>query len=138
MTVLLDVSGSISESNILGFVNIFKNVSATIGKKCTIVLWDTCLRAVYDSKDKDIRAISGGGTDIGAGIDWIRENMQPKDIGNLFVVSDCEDNLQEWDMSGFETPYLVCWSSWNSIERWTGPFFQDFIDQFEKILIKDN
>lgn len=135
MTVVLDVSGSISDKNILGFCNIFKNVSKTCGKKCKIVMWDTGLRAIYDSGD-DIKAVSGGGTDIGAGIDYVRKNFQPSEIGNLFVVSDCEDRLEDWSFEGFEQPYLVCWSSMDVIKNYTGSLFDEFIDSFEKILVK--
>ena len=135
MTVVLDVSGSISDKNILGFCNIFKNVSKTCGKKCKIVMWDTGLRAIYDSGD-DIKAVSGGGTDIGAGIDYVRKNFQPSEIGNLFVVSDCEDRLEDWSLEGFEQPYLVCWSSMDVIKNYTGSLFDEFVDSFEKILVK--
>jgi hypothetical protein len=135
MTVVLDVSGSISDKNILGFCNIFKNVSKTCGKKCKIVMWDTNLRAIYDSGD-DIKAVSGGGTDIGRGIDYVRKNFQPSEIGNLFVVSDCEDDLEDWSLDGFEQPYLVCWSSMDVIKTYTGSLFNEFVDSFEKILVK--
>ncbi len=135
MTVVLDVSGSISDKNILGFCNIFKNVSKTCGKKCKIVMWDTGLRAIYDSGD-DIKAVSGGGTDIGAGIDYVRKNFQPSEIGNLFVVSDCEDSLEDWSLEGFDQPYLVCWSSMDVIKNYTGSLFYEFVDSFEKILVK--
>ena len=135
MTVVLDVSGSISDKNILGFCNIFKNVSKTCGKKCKIVMWDTGLRAIYDSGD-DIKAVSGGGTDIGAGIDYVRKNFQPSKIGNLFVVSDCEDRLEDWSLEGFDQPYLVCWSSMDVIKNYTGSLFDEFVDSFEKILVK--
>lgn len=135
MTVVLDVSGSISDKNILGFCNIFKNVSKTCGKKCKIVMWDTVLRAIYDSGD-DIKAVNGGGTDIGAGIDYVRKNFQPSEIGNLFVVSDCEDRLEDWSLEGFEQPYLVCWSSMDVIKNYTGSLFDEFVDSFEKILVK--
>lgn len=135
MTVVLDVSGSISDKNILGFCNIFKNVSKTCGKKCKIVMWDTGLRAIYDSGD-DIKAVSGGGTDIGAGIDYVRKNFQPSEIGNLFVVSDCEDRLEDWSLEGFDQPYLVCWSSMDVIKNYTGSLFDEFVDSFEKILVK--
>ena len=135
MTVVLDVSGSISDKNILGFCNIFKNVSKTCGKKCKIVMWDTGLRAIYDSGD-DIQAVSGGGTDIGAGIDYVRKNFQPSEIGNLFVVSDCEDRLEDWSLEGFDQPYLVCWSSMDVIKNYTGSLFDEFVDSFEKILVK--
>lgn len=137
MTVILDVSGSISEKNILGFCNIFKNVSKMVDKKCTIVLWDTELRAIFDSRD-EIKAVSGGGTDIGAGINYVKKQMQPSDIGNLFVVSDCCDNLEEWNLEGFDTSYLVCWSGMNAIEQYAGNKFNEFCGQFEKILVKND
>lgn len=135
MTVVLDVSGSISDKNILGFCNIFKNVSKTCGKKCKIVMWDTGLRAIYDSGD-DIKAVSGGGTNIGASLNYVRKNFQPSEIGNLFVVSDCEDRLEDWSLDGFDQPYLVCWSSMSVIKNYTGSLFNEFVDSFEKILVK--
>ena len=137
MTVILDVSGSISEKNILGFCNIFKNVSKMVDKKCTIVLWDTGLRAIFDSKD-EIKAVSGGGTDIGSGIRYVKDKMQPADVGNLFVVSDCEDTLEDWNVEDFDTAYLVCWSSMDVIQHYTGTKFNEFCGQFEKILVKNN
>lgn len=137
MTVILDVSGSISEKNILGFCNIFKNVSRMVDKKCTIILWDTDLRAIFDSKD-EIKAISGGGTDIGSGIRYVRDKMQPADIGNLFIVSDCEDTLEDWNVEDFDTAYLVCWSNMNVIQRYADTKFKEFCEQFEKILVKSN
>lgn len=137
MTVILDVSGSISEKNILGFCNIFKNVSRMVDKKCTIVLWDTGLRAIFDSKD-EIKAVSGGGTDIGSGIRYVKDKMQPADVGNLFVVSDCEDTLEDWNVEDFDTAYLVCWSSMDVIQHYTGTKFNEFCGQFEKILVKNN
>ena len=137
MTVILDISGSISGKNILGFCNIFKNVSRMVDKKCTIVLWDTGLRAIFDSKD-EIKAVSGGGTDIGSGIRYVKDKMQPADVGNLFVVSDCEDTLEDWNVEDFDTAYLVCWSSMDVIQHYTGTKFNEFCGQFEKILIKNN
>lgn len=135
MTVLLDVSGSISSTDILGFTNIFKNVAQGMDKKCTIVMWDESLRAIYDSKD-DIKAVSGGGTDIGAGIEYIKKHIQPADLGNLFVVSDCEDNLNDWNLEGIDMAYLVCWTNKDIIKRWSGSLYDEFMDQWEKVLIR--
>lgn len=137
MTVLLDVSGSISQSDILGFCNIFNNVAKSMSKKCTIVLWDTELRAVFDSND-EIQAISGGGTNIGKGIRWISDNMQPDKVGNLFVVSDCCDELSEWLDSYKRTKYLVCWSDMNTIKTYIESSLRSkFMGEFEKILCKN-
>ena len=137
MTVVLDVSGSISDKNILGFCNIFKNVSKTCGKKCKIVMWDTGLRAIYDSGD-DIKAVSGGGTDIGASLNYLKKNFQPSELGNLFIVSDFEDTLEDWNLDGFGNTeiYGVCWSSMDVIKNYTGSLFDEFVDSFEKILVK--
>lgn len=137
MTVVLDVSGSISDKNILGFCNIFKNVSKTCGKKCKIVMWDTGLRAIYDSGD-DIKAVSGGGTDIGASLNYLKKNFQPSELGNLFIVSDFEDALEDWNLDGFGNTeiYGVCWSSMDMIEHYSGSLFKTFISKFNKVLVK--
>ena len=135
MTVLLDVSCSISQTDIVGFCNIFKNVAKTMNKKCTIVLWDTELRAIFDSND-EVQPISGGGTNIGAGIEYINDNMQPSDIGNLFVVSDCEDDLEDWMNIYKGTKYLVCWSNNEIIKRYSGSLYNDFMNEFDKVLCK--
>lgn len=137
MTVLLDVSGSISQSDILGFCNIFKNVAKSMSKKCTIVLWDTELRAVFDTND-EIQPISGGGTDIGKGIKWIADNMNPNDVGSLFIVSDCCDNLNEWLDIYKKTKYLVCWSDMNTIQSYIeSSLYNKFMGEFEKVLCKN-
>lgn len=137
MTVVLDVSGSISDKNILGFCNIFKNVSKTCGKKCKIVMWDTGLCAIYDSGD-DIKAVSGGGTDIGASLNYLKKNFQPSELGNLFIVSDFEDALEDWNLDGFGNTeiYGVCWSSMDMIEHYSGSLFKTFISKFNKVLVK--
>ena len=137
MTVLMDVSGSISQSDILGFTNIFKNVAKSMSKKCTIIYWDEELRGIYDSKDPDIRPISGGGTDIGRGIKYVAENMQPGDVGNLFVVSDCCDNLEDWLNTYKGIKYCVCWTDNDTIRNNAGSLYDDFMKEFEKVLIKN-
>lgn len=136
MTVLLDVSGSISQSDILGFCNIFKNVAKSMSKKCTIVLWDTDLRAIFDSND-EVKPISGGGTDIGKGIKYVNDNMQPADIGSLFVVSDCCDDLEDWMDSYKGTKYCVCWTDNDTIRRYTGSLYDDWMAEWEKVLVKN-
>ncbi len=136
MTVLLDVSGSISQSDILGFCNVFKNIAKSMSKKCTIVLWDTELKAIFDTND-EIQTISGGGTDIGRGIRWINDNMNPNDVGSLFVVSDCCDNLNEWLDIYKKTKYLVCWSDMNTINNYIeSSLYNKFMSEFEKVLCK--
>lgn len=137
MTVLMDVSGSISQSDILGFTNIFKNVAKNMSKKCTIIYWDEELRGIYDSKDPDIRPVSGGGTDIGKGIEYVANNMQPGDVGNLFVVSDCCDNLEDWLNTYKGIKYCVCWTNNDTIRSNAGSLYNDFMKEFEKVLVKN-
>lgn len=134
MTVLLDVSGSISQSDIVGFCNIFKNVATSMSKKCTIVLWDTELRAIFDSND-EVKPLSGGGTDIGSGIKYINDNMNPADIGSLFVVSDCCDDLEDWMNSYNGTKYCVCWTNDDTIRRYTGSLYDEWMAEWEKVLV---
>ena len=139
MVVILDVSGSISEKNILGFVNIFKNVSSSIGEKCTIIMWDENLRAIYDSKDDNIRAISGGGTDMASAFEYVKKNIPSKDMANLFLVSDFEDELNNYNFDNLpENLYGVCWSSINSVKDWTGPMFPEFMSHWSEFLVADN
>lgn len=136
MTVLLDVSGSISETNVLGFVDIFKNISKDMDKRCSIVFWSDRLMGVYDSQD-EIKPAIGGGTNIGEGIEYIVENFQGQEIGSLFVVSDCEDNLTDWLNIYDGTKYLVCWTSLDTIQRFSGSLFEDFKNEFGKILVRE-
>lgn len=120
MKVLLDVSGSVDEDLIKQFIEVFKNIAKAISKKCRIVFWNTDLVGDYSSKE-DFPIEIGGGTDIGEGIKYLADDT--KDL--LFVVSDCEDDLEYWENIYKGEKYLISW------ER--HEFEEDFKKEWNKI-----
>lgn len=133
LTVLLDISGSIAEMDVLGFCEVFKSLCRKLSRKSRIVLWNTELARVFEDTD-EIEPESGGGTDIGPGIGWCWENRKPDDL--LFAVSDCEDNLESWLDRYKKKKYLVCWRDLDTIKERTSDKYLAFRKEWENILIK--
>ena len=137
LTVLMDVSGSVSCDDIKNFVNVFKNISKKLSKNCHLVLWDTRLVAEYGIND-EIYPASGGGTDIALGIAYVMNKPEYKKT-TLFVVSDFEDNLQDWIKTDYKNAYGICWNekSYNdNIRSFTNETEREWKQLFNKIFIK--
>lgn len=135
MTVILDVSGSIDDSDILGFCNVFKKVANDLSKKCEIILWNTGMVGDYYS-NQEIHAQGGGGTDIAKGIKYVANKKLTDSI--LFIVSDFQDDLDGWCNIYKGEMYGVCWEKLKDItENLRDVSPKDFFKMFNKILTKD-
>lgn len=97
MYVLLDVSGSVAESTICRFVETFKKVSKKLNRKSRIILWDTGLVSDNSVLDEVVPE-SGGGTLMARGMHYIQKTYHPSAKDYFFVVSDFQDDLDEWDV----------------------------------------
>lgn len=96
---LIDVSGSMPSTLIQRLVSTINTHLGKIngGLKYDLIEWDTNLRSHRKDLNpkKPIGSIhSGGGTSIGAGIEYFHRNYDPSAV--LVVASDFEDDMSEW------------------------------------------
>lgn len=132
MTVLLDVSGSIDEEKAVAFCNIFKDIAKKINKKCEIILWSESFKSRFFS-NQEFNLNLGGGTNIGKGLKFLTEtNLLPNTT--LFVVSDFEDNLDDWIGIWKKKMFGVCWGTKEIIE-YHADNKRDFYKMFDKLLV---
>lgn len=98
MYVLVDVSGSVPAKAVAGIIKELKAISNKVGDKSKIILWDDDFCGEHGLKDKTEFEVCGchGGTTMSTGIQYIFSKYikLPKD--KLFVVSDFEDELEDW------------------------------------------
>lgn len=98
---LVDVSGSTDTDLNKKIVRDTFELIATPGKFMDIYLWNTSLVSKITAKDLQELEIttflSGGGTTLADGIDYI--SKQSTDKRPLVIISDLEDNLDDWSMS---------------------------------------
>lgn len=98
---LIDISGSMDTclvDRILATIaKKMKRCGTGRGLKYDIISWNTSLGEHIkdiDPKKKVPRIHTGGGTRLGKGIKYFRENYDPSAI--LVIISDFEDYLEEW------------------------------------------
>ena len=96
---LIDVSGSMDTELIDRILKAIKRNMARLSKglRYDIIAWSTRLEGHI--KDIDPRRSvpqfpTGGGTRIGQGIQYFKDNYGPE--ATLIIISDFEDNLEEW------------------------------------------
>lgn len=96
---LIDISGSMDTRLIdrcLGTIaRSMKKLSR--GLKYDIITWSTCLGEHIrdiDPRHPITKVSGGGGTSIGRGIQYFKDNYGPEAI--LVIISDFEDYLEEW------------------------------------------
>lgn len=94
--VLLDVSGSISQTVVSKFIGMFQKISKSLNKKCHLILWSDNLMGDYDIKNIPSRVHTGGGTTMYRGIDYIVSKYKPGGKDALVMVSDYEDSMNTW------------------------------------------
>jgi hypothetical protein len=103
---LCDVSGSMNGPLLL---KICKSVidlkDELLSKNQRIIQWDTGL-VKDESIDKFSGMSHGGGTDLAQGIEYTKKYLN-KNSDILFVLSDLEDDLQEWERKAKELPCTV-------------------------------
>ncbi len=92
--MLIDVSGSVDAKAVYNFIATFKKVSAEF-KETRVITWTTRLLDDWNIKDQ-IPNRYGGGTKISGGIRYIRETYTPGAKDAIFIISDFDDNMDEW------------------------------------------
>lgn len=93
--VLVDCSGSINEKAIKIMLKAIKLIAKKCGPNSRVIWWDTDLVADQPLRGKQ-KPICGGGTDIGAGIAYVRERYLKKSNDKLIIISDYEDSVGKW------------------------------------------
>lgn len=99
VTFLIDVSGSMDTALVARCLGTIKRRMKQIrgGLKYNIISWSTHLvehiKDINPKKDSPELRV-GGGTSLGEGIKYFRENYGPQSI--LIIISDLEDTLSEW------------------------------------------
>jgi len=124
--LLMDVSGSVDASLVNDFISTFKDLSNNY-KDTRVINWSTKLVCDWKITDKNPHKY-GGGTNIAPGIRYIRQqySLKPKDI--LFVISDFQDNLREWQSELSLTnckKYAINWNNYYSTTE--NPGFKSII-----------
>ena len=95
--VVVDVSSSVSIKLVKSIIELLQQLHSKFGPTSRIITWDTDLcsdcKLMTDIKKLHI---SGGGTSIAKGIKFANENYLNSTEDKLFIISDFEDNLDEW------------------------------------------
>ena len=94
---IVDTSGSVDSNLVKGFTGSFRKISKKLGYGSRIIYCHTFVEADYGPKD-DIRPYRGGGTRIANGIQYVRDKYTPKSQDVVYVISDFEDSMDEWNM----------------------------------------
>lgn len=93
--LVIDVSGSVDSEMVHDFVCSFRTVKDDF-KRTVLVYWTTCL--VHECLIADPEPhLYGGGTDIAQGISYVKQKYEPVPRDALFVISDFEDRMDEWE-----------------------------------------
>lgn len=95
---IVDVSSSMSANEISKIVSTVHKAFTTNRRKYdfSIITWNTDLVRVLDLNNLEEIEI-GGGTEIARGIKYAVENFHKSKDDNIFVISDFEDYLDDWD-----------------------------------------
>lgn len=94
---IVDTSGSVDSRLVQGFTGSFRKISKKLGYGSRIIYCHTFVEADYGPKD-DIRPYRGGGTRIATGIQYVRDKYNPKSQDVVYVISDFEDSMDEWNV----------------------------------------
>lgn len=94
---IVDTSGSVDSRLVQGFTGSFRKISKKLGYGSRIIYCHTFVEADYGPKD-DIRSYRGGGTRIANGIQYVRDKYNPKSQDVVYVISDFEDSMDEWNV----------------------------------------
>lgn len=93
--ILVDCSGSINKNAISIMLKAIRIVAKKCGPRSRVIWWDTNLVADYSIRETQ-KPICGGGTDIGAGMEYVRDRYLKKSNDKLIIISDYEDSLGKW------------------------------------------
>lgn len=116
--VVVDVSGSVNIDVVNVAINELLKNRNHFGKKSRIITCDWDVSADMDLSSNSLKKIVGGGsTRIAAGIEYAYNNYLKKSKNKddvLFIISDFEDNLNQWDdvLVNIKNPvYAINWDS---------------------------
>jgi predicted metal-dependent peptidase len=101
IVVVLDVSGSMSDDEIIAGLVEIKEVARLTSSTIKIIQIDTEVHSVddFDPKSRTFKRNAGGGTEMLPAWKYIKENKIPMDCAIL--ISDmCIENLHNWDNKG--------------------------------------
>ena len=98
VTIVIDISGSVNTEYVERIINAIVSANSGIDlKKSHIVFCDTDVRGDEILSRRTRKAWSGGGTSIANGIKYVfMKGYVKKGTDKLIVVSDLEDNLDDW------------------------------------------
>ena len=121
--ILADVSGSMPLDTIMKITSTIFSIKLPI-KSLRLVTWDTDMTGDYLIKTKKAPNIKhGGGTNLSTGIEYCKKYL--KNDSKLFIISDLEDDLVEWENSlkeikhSLKDTFVISTNSVSDTERYT-------------------
>lgn len=123
---LIDVSGSVSESAVVRIIKNLKESKGVLGPKSKVIFWNTHYAGEYNLNSREeIKVPVGGGTSLGAGIYYINEKYIKRPEDKLFIVSDFEDYMEEWNTALGEVKCETYALEWDSEDKGEYNEFRD-------------
>lgn len=110
--MVVDCSGSIDSKAISDFISTTKDISKKCGPKSRIIWWDTRLEGDYRLTENE-GPHGCGGTDIAGGIAYVRDKYELQKNDKLFIISDFEDGLYQWNRELEKVKcdcFAICWT----------------------------
>lgn len=110
--MVVDCSGSIDSKAISDFISTTKEISKKCGPKSRIIWWDTRLEGDYRLTENE-GPHGCGGTDIAGGIAYVRDKYELQKNDKLFIISDFEDGLYQWNRELEKVKcdcFAICWT----------------------------
>ena len=111
--MVVDCSGSIDSKAISDFISTTKEISKKCGPKSRIIWWDTRLEGDYRLTENE-GPHGCGGTDIAEGIAYVRNKYELQKNDKLFIISDFEDGLYQWNRELEKVKcdcFAICWTN---------------------------
>lgn len=111
--MVVDCSGSINEKAVKDFIATTKEISKKCGPKSRIVWWDTRLEGDYRLTENE-GPHGCGGTDIASGIAYVRDTYDLQKNDKMFIISDFEDGLYQWNRELEKVKcdcFAICWTN---------------------------
>ena len=97
IVVLLDVSGSMSDDDIVYGLNEIRNISKNVSADICIIQIDTKVYTVEDFKPNQLQRNGCGGTEMGPGYDYIHKNKIPCDC-SVLITDGCVEDSARWKL----------------------------------------
>lgn len=94
--MLVDISGSVSDTAVGNMIKAVKNVAKHCGRKSRIIWWDERCCGDYSLLTMKPGIAVTGGTSLAGGIKYISKKYLNHNNDKLVIISDYQDNLDEW------------------------------------------